>query len=135
MNVKQIIIEHLKSIGADGLCTDDCGCGIDDLAPCECWCPDCVPARKTIADEAGEFHDIGDTVYTPLEPGEGREETYGTKCRWLFIVPGVWRAGCNDTRLLSPSHNQVKAKGFAFCPYCGRPTEFREYCDPPHSPR
>ena len=70
MNVKQIIIEHLKSIGADGLCTDDCGCGIDDLAPCEQWCPDCVPARKTIADEAGEFHDIGDTIYVPLEPGD-----------------------------------------------------------------
>jgi hypothetical protein len=74
MNVKTMVTDHLRWVGADGLCTDGCGCGIDDLAPCECWCPDCVPARRTIAAEAGECHDIGDTIYVAIEPTDGREE-------------------------------------------------------------
>jgi hypothetical protein len=38
MNVKELIIAQLKAMGADGLvCPDeDCGCGIDDFAPCDC---------------------------------------------------------------------------------------------------
>ncbi len=36
---KQLLIDGLKAIGADGLvnCEGDpcCGCGLDDLAPCE----------------------------------------------------------------------------------------------------
>jgi hypothetical protein len=50
MNCKDIIIEKLKAIGADGLCTDGCGCGIDDLAPCESYYLDCVPAKKRKCD-------------------------------------------------------------------------------------
>jgi hypothetical protein len=34
----QILREMLKEIGADGLCNpiEECGCPIDDLAPCGC---------------------------------------------------------------------------------------------------
>lgn len=32
--VQEIITIHLKQNGYDGLCNDDCGCLIDDLAPC-----------------------------------------------------------------------------------------------------
>ena len=48
MNVKQIAIAHLKSIGADGLCCDGCGCGLDDLMPCgwERDVSECVPAKR-----------------------------------------------------------------------------------------
>jgi len=46
MTVREIIIQHLKSIGADGLAGYDCGCGIDALAPCECLHIDeCEPAH------------------------------------------------------------------------------------------
>ena len=44
--VKQIIIEHLKVNGFDGLCPPDmsCGCSIEDLMICEEYCGDCIPA-------------------------------------------------------------------------------------------
>lgn len=48
MTVKEIVIKYLVNNGYDGLCTDDCGCGIHDLNPCgECMC-DCVPAKKVL---------------------------------------------------------------------------------------
>jgi len=34
MTVEEIIKEYLTTNGYDGLCCEDCGCGIDDLAPC-----------------------------------------------------------------------------------------------------
>lgn len=46
MNVKEIIIAKLKELGADGLCSEDCGCSIDDFCPCGEDCLDCVPAKK-----------------------------------------------------------------------------------------
>jgi hypothetical protein len=41
--VKDIVREYLLANGADGLCTDDCGCSVDDLAPCG-DCSDCIVA-------------------------------------------------------------------------------------------
>jgi hypothetical protein len=49
MTVKDIIIEKIKQIGADGLCNieSDCGCGLDDLMPCnDQFIYDCEPAIK-----------------------------------------------------------------------------------------
>jgi hypothetical protein len=48
MNCKEIIIEYLKTHGFDGLCNPygECGCGIDDLIPCECDISECSPAYK-----------------------------------------------------------------------------------------
>lgn len=50
---KQLLIDALRSMGADGLCNHlPCGCSIDDLAPCCCcidgWMnlDDCVAARR-----------------------------------------------------------------------------------------
>jgi len=34
MNVFQIIKKYLIDNGYDGLCTEECGCAIDDLAAC-----------------------------------------------------------------------------------------------------
>ena len=67
MNVIKILENHLKVIGADGLCTNGCGCGIGDLAPCGHWIGDCVPAKLAIATEAGECHEIGDEIYTEMD--------------------------------------------------------------------
>jgi hypothetical protein len=52
--VDDIIRTALVEIGADGLCNPDeeCGCGIEDLAPCDCInLAVCVPAKWTIPKE------------------------------------------------------------------------------------
>jgi hypothetical protein len=46
MTVKEIIIKYLKDNGYDGLCSDDCGCDIDDLFPCGENPEFCIPAHK-----------------------------------------------------------------------------------------
>lgn len=33
--VKEIVKEYLQANGYDGLATDDCGCSVNDLIPCE----------------------------------------------------------------------------------------------------
>lgn len=47
MCVKQIVIEYLRKIGADGLCNPEieCGCAIDDIITCGYIDADCVPAQ------------------------------------------------------------------------------------------
>lgn len=71
MNVQGILIEKLKALGADGLCRESCGCGIDELiACCDGYMGDCVPALKTVATEGhAEYYscEIGDEIYIPLE--------------------------------------------------------------------
>jgi len=47
----KVIVDYLKEIGADGLCNPDaeCGCDIDNLAPCDCIdLQNCVPAKKKV---------------------------------------------------------------------------------------
>jgi len=73
-SVGEIIISKLKEIGADGLCTDGCGCSLDDLAPCGACIigndgipEDCVPALRVIAKESGECYDAGDEIFIPLD--------------------------------------------------------------------
>lgn len=51
MNVRAIVEAHLKSIGADGLCMDECGCRISGLAPCGELSSECVPAVRAKCDE------------------------------------------------------------------------------------
>jgi len=46
MTVQEIIKKYLRDNGFDGLCNDDCGCGIDDFAPCDSLSLDCNPAYK-----------------------------------------------------------------------------------------
>ncbi len=66
--VRALIQDHLRQIGADGLCNTDeaCGCGHEDLCPCDGSPLDCVPARKAIATEEGDGYDKGDTIFQPL---------------------------------------------------------------------
>ncbi len=48
LTVLEIIKDYLKKNGYDGLCGEECGCGIDDLAPCGQADNlfDCIPAYK-----------------------------------------------------------------------------------------
>jgi hypothetical protein len=58
MNVKEMVIAKLREIGADGLYNEngECGCGLDDLAPCyEGIVQECEAAKR-----------IGDLFY-PME--------------------------------------------------------------------
>ena len=36
MQVKEIVKDWLYKNGYDGLCSDHCGCKLDDLMPCSC---------------------------------------------------------------------------------------------------
>jgi hypothetical protein len=61
MKVLELIAIQLRQLGADGLCN-----GEGDLAPCEDWMGDCVPAmavEERILD-VGEDCEI---IYIPLE--------------------------------------------------------------------
>lgn len=52
MTVKEILKEWLEKNGFDGLCTENCGCSKDDLAPC-CLAENilsCVPGYKRACD-------------------------------------------------------------------------------------
>ena len=76
-NVLEIVRGWLKEHGYDGLCRDECGCGLDDLAPCDC-APygDCKPAYKKPCTNCGQCDcGIGDDCYTTKKPApeEGRE--------------------------------------------------------------
>lgn len=44
--VRSILADWLRANGYDGLTTLDCGCGLDDLAPCGGAQLDCVPAYR-----------------------------------------------------------------------------------------
>jgi len=58
MSVRDIIKAYLKEHGYDGLCTDECGCRLDDLIPCESGDfnnpLDCVPGYRAL-DEEGHW--------------------------------------------------------------------------------
>jgi hypothetical protein len=74
--VAGILTEHLKAIGADGLCypSEECGCGIDELIVCGWNFGDCVPARRVVAPEGHESE--GEEIYVPMEApaGAGKEK-------------------------------------------------------------
>lgn len=65
---RDILIEGLKAMGADGLCNpEECGCGLDDLCPC-CGDPlGCVPAKKRPATEEEKDEWEFDEWYDPME--------------------------------------------------------------------
>lgn len=78
ITIRQYLIWYLQGIGADGLCGDDCGCDITDLAPCDsAGCLDCVPAKKGLGG-----------LYFPLDnqcfwKAYQADPSYENCCRWL----------------------------------------------------
>jgi hypothetical protein len=53
MTVKEIVKAHLIKNRFDGLCTEACGCFLDNLMPCEGGMENCVPGYEG-KDEDGE---------------------------------------------------------------------------------
>lgn len=41
LDLNEMVIKYLKDNGFDGLCSDECGCTLDDLFPCETPSADC----------------------------------------------------------------------------------------------
>jgi hypothetical protein len=46
MEVVDIVREWLEKNGYDGLCNEECGCGLDDFTPCGYIKNDCLAAYK-----------------------------------------------------------------------------------------
>jgi len=71
VTVASIVEAWLKSNGYDGLCTEDCGCGLEDLMPCCEDCGGCEPgyAHTATGLEGDVDVDAGETYYSP-EPTE-----------------------------------------------------------------
>lgn len=46
LTVMKIVKKHLEDNNIQGLCNDDCGCDVKDLAPCGEMRDDCSLARK-----------------------------------------------------------------------------------------
>jgi hypothetical protein len=67
MTVREIILAHLRQVGADGLCCEGCGCDIEELAPCCVYTMACIPGKRVVATEAGDSHEIGDEIFVPME--------------------------------------------------------------------
>ena len=55
MTVYEITKKYLIENGYDGLFTDECGCLLDDLMPCDCDCSYCQPGYKLSAKEANRL--------------------------------------------------------------------------------
>ena len=50
MNVEDIVVEWLRQNGYDGIYSDECGCAIEDFAPCGEMCLDGAPGHKVPCD-------------------------------------------------------------------------------------
>ena len=48
MNVKEIVETWLRDNNYDGLCTENCGCALEDLIPCDSPCDLCVPGYREL---------------------------------------------------------------------------------------
>ena len=74
MDVRTIVKLHVQRHGMDGLCNEDCGCGLDDFAPCgDGPYPDCEVARKLVKPENGDLvHPItNEVIHCPdADPGD-----------------------------------------------------------------
>lgn len=52
MTVKEIVKNYLENNGFHGLCSDECGCELNDLFPCngDCSVEGCEPAFQVMCD-------------------------------------------------------------------------------------
>jgi hypothetical protein len=72
MTIGEMLRGWLVEHGFDGLCNSEfeCGCGLDDLFPCESCFDDCEPAYLVEA-EPGAGVDLWFVTKKPTAVGEG----------------------------------------------------------------
>jgi hypothetical protein len=46
LTVADVLRDACERYGADGLCNEECGCGLDDFVPCGEAHPDCILAKR-----------------------------------------------------------------------------------------
>ncbi len=70
MNIRQIVERWLRTNEYDGLCSDDCGCEVDDLMPCDNYEPYCEPGYKVPCPEPEGCPADGDCPWhiNPIKP-------------------------------------------------------------------
>lgn len=119
MNCKDIIIEKLKALGADGLYRDlgsnsgedNCGCGIDDLITCGGDCSDCMPAKKS------------DGAFVPLDDKK-------TKNGFIVVCPECGNNGALITLRITPTdtneESSIKLLMHIKCKHCGHCKKYIE---------
>ena len=80
-DVEDIVINYLKDNGFDGLCTDGCGCVVNDLVPCGGPFESCKPGYRVAGctPACGEGCDFHVTTVKPENVVEamGNKETNG----------------------------------------------------------
>jgi hypothetical protein len=76
MNVLEIIEQWLSEHGYDGLCGEECGCEIGDLAPCCCeGLGNCIPGHKIPCDGQGDACESSVPCRWHMKPGPREEPT------------------------------------------------------------
>ena len=77
--LRELVTDWLRANGYDGLAGDGCGCGLDDLMPCDSPCCDCVAGHRVVltqeeADRLNRDHDYefeaGDSIWESPTFGE-----------------------------------------------------------------
>ncbi len=76
MTVGEIVAKYLKANGYDGLRNDDCGCSLEDFAPCmEGVMSNCEAAYKVEVDPEDESG-WGSWMVTEKPKGQGMNKTW-----------------------------------------------------------
>ena len=96
MNVREIVEAHLNQVGAHGLCTDECGCWLDDLVPCGEINENCVPAVSANCVDECEMCDGGGCL-VPMPEEEPTSPEVGCSAFIKSKGPGRYSAcgGCS----------------------------------------
>ena len=82
---KEIAAKWLKENGYDGLCNDECGCSVDDLAPCGDSTDDCMAAYMTHVFEGDDDYDLYSVVRPEIkEAVQPAANTQSIKCCCSF---------------------------------------------------
>jgi hypothetical protein len=118
--VKEIVIAALKEMGADGLCEGECGCGLDNLMPCETVPIWCVPAKKVPVPAAHK--DEYDEWYAPMTDEEiaanlnkklchdmscGNPDHDGEGHCHCFSIPGFHKMGGDEDEPQEPPEDET----------------------------
>ncbi len=110
ITVRQIVKEYLIKNGYDGLYDENCGCPVDDLAPCDTCIYDCRPGHKVPCDpetcpaDGKCEHHIGNKKLDELAKSQKVKPI--TNVRKLF---GTW-PGKDDDKFEESVSKQRKGK-------------------------
>jgi hypothetical protein len=70
MTIKEIVLEKIRELKADGLCCEACSCCVNDLMPCGQASDDCEIAKRVPASDMYKAEWGEDTMLIPVEFAE-----------------------------------------------------------------